>query len=417
MSTPESHDVDFSVSNGSTTVTYTVSSNSVRKIDLVSIFSEENKGGILISSTDGISQLVVTNLNSFTHGLRGDMYTVYPLHRYTSYTYYAISTHKPKSDMEHYSFVQIVGTENNTIVSFKPMQGLQDNNCAGSLSCGAGETCTTTLQNLQQVMLCSFQDLTGTKITSDKPLAVFSGHECAQVPIGNGNCEYLLEQIPPVVMWGKTFLVGPLWGRNTGEIYKVVSAEANTEVNVYCINETTTSEISFTLTSEGNFREFSVGNTRRCSIRANKPILVMLLAPNEGNVLYEDGAFMSVVPPVLQYTDSVTITVPDIPESNNSITITLPVESCYNSQCSILVNDEYTIDVATRAQPIHCSTHKVCGYALSLTNLSAGTHTLKLSTVGMAVVYYTLNRYAGYGTVGGLSLIPGMLYRLSAMIN
>ena len=47
--------------------------------------------------------------------------------------------------------------------------------------------------------------MTGTLVSSDKPVAVFSGHRCADVPSGVGYCDYLVEQIPDVTLLGKTF--------------------------------------------------------------------------------------------------------------------------------------------------------------------------------------------------------------------
>jgi hypothetical protein len=55
--------------------------------------------------------------------------------------------------------------------------------------------------------LDSHNDLSGTEIVSDKPIAVFSGHECADIPIGNHWCDHIVEQQTPVNMWGKRFAV------------------------------------------------------------------------------------------------------------------------------------------------------------------------------------------------------------------
>ncbi len=56
-------------------------------------------------------------------------------------------------------------------------------------------------------------DLTGTRITSSKPLSVFSGSDCANVPQGKGGCDHLVEQVPPTVTWwGSKFFVASLEG-------------------------------------------------------------------------------------------------------------------------------------------------------------------------------------------------------------
>ena len=185
------------------------------------------------------------------------------------------------------------------MVTVTPVVDVEE--CPGSRACAAGETCMFTLQSLEVLRLCSHYNLTGTKIVSTRPLAVFSGHDCVQV--GSGNCEFLIEQIPPFVTWGKTFLVGPLQGRSTGEMYNIILAEENTKASVYCTSQHDSSNWNFELTREGSAHTFSVGSTPMCSIRADKPVMVMLLALNDPT----DGAFMSLIPPVEQLTDTATI--------------------------------------------------------------------------------------------------------------
>ena len=48
----------------------------------------------------------------------------------------------------------------------------------------------------------SDNDLTGTRITSSKPLSVFSGSDCVSVPQNIGHCNHLVEQVPLTVTWG-----------------------------------------------------------------------------------------------------------------------------------------------------------------------------------------------------------------------
>ncbi|MBN2724355.1 MAG: IgGFc-binding protein [Deltaproteobacteria bacterium] len=50
-------------------------------------------------------------------------------------------------------------------------------------------------------------DLTGSLITSDKPLGLWSGHNCAFVPFDARACDHLEEMILPEETWGKTFYV------------------------------------------------------------------------------------------------------------------------------------------------------------------------------------------------------------------
>ena len=219
-------------------------------------------------------------------------------------------------------------------------EDLRDNGCPASLE--PGSSCAFTLQELETLYLRSRQDLTGTKITSTKPLTVFSGHECVHVPVGIGSCEPLVEQLPPVATWGKTFLVNSLAGRSTGEWYKVLTADRSITVMVHCVRYEDTSahsEFSIQLFEEGSYHDFFIPSNRTCSIEADQPVLLMLFTPNElnGSILY-DGAFMALVPPVEQYSsgyDVYTI------HSFGSVSITIPAEYCRNASCQVIINEIY----------------------------------------------------------------------------
>ena len=85
---------------------------------------------------------------------------------------------------------------------------------------------TITLNSVETYLIASdTDDLTGTRITSSKPLSVFSGSDCANVPQGIEFCDHLVEQVPPTVTWGSKFLVASLEGRSSGQRIRVLSTE------------------------------------------------------------------------------------------------------------------------------------------------------------------------------------------------
>ena len=149
-------------------------------------------------------------------------------------------------------------------------------------------------------MFETIEDLTGTFIQSNKPISVFVGHRCGQVPSGVEHCNYVVEQIPPDVTWGKKFFTVPLGLRKSGERYKIAtSTRANVTVNVTCTTEGQTQSrlvISGEI-SRFNHLEFdtvscssSIGECRRdfCCIETSKPAIVMM---------YEKRRFIRQSPP------------------------------------------------------------------------------------------------------------------------
>ena len=409
VTTPENGNVVFSVSNGMVSQSHSVDSAGHVVVDLQSIAAYcSSDTGILISSNDGVSKLTVTGLRTILHGLSGDTFTLFPVQHFPSYTYFAVSIGKKDittNDERQKGFVYLVGTRNFTNVTLTPSQtlpSLAEFNCSGT----AGEECSLTLNKLQTLILRSEFDLTGTKIVSNDSISVFSGHECAYVPINliTVSCRPLIEQIPPVVTWGKTFLAGPLLGHQNGEWYKVISAKANTTVNVHCVSSGDSYSDVFVLPTEGSVHFFSVGINRRCSVTANRPVLMMLFGTNTAGER-ESNAFMALVPPVKQYISPVSLTL-EPTARDNTVSITIPATSCPNSQCLLLVDNDVTIDVAASSQPIYCSHNEICGYVLAH-KLSAGVHTLRVSDTGgpIGVISYTnsTTKY-GFGTIGSLAL-------------
>ncbi|XP_064387691.1 uncharacterized protein LOC135335916 [Halichondria panicea] len=83
------------------------------------------------------------------------------------------------------------------------------------------------------VMNSNNVDLTGSIITSDKPLAVFSGHQCGN-PTAVGSCDYLVEQVPPHPTYGDLFFMAPFAVRQSGELYRIGSVSAGAQVTINC---------------------------------------------------------------------------------------------------------------------------------------------------------------------------------------
>jgi hypothetical protein len=89
-------------------------------------------------------------------------------------------------------------------------------------------------------------DLTGTTVESDKPVAVFSAHNCAFVPsIDVKYCDHLEHQLTPVNTWGKTYVADLFHPRAPGayDVWRVMAAENQTVVTTDPKVEGATSKI------------------------------------------------------------------------------------------------------------------------------------------------------------------------------
>ncbi len=100
----------------------------------------------------------------------------------------------------------------------------------------AGTPIVVTLQRGEVLQLASDllgSDLTGTVVTADRPIAVFGGSVCSQVPAGTRFCDHLEEQYFPTQAWGKEFLAVKSKARGTiPDYWRVLAQRDGTSVTL-----------------------------------------------------------------------------------------------------------------------------------------------------------------------------------------
>ena len=178
-------------------------------------------------------------------------------------------------------------------------QATQDNTTVTFNVVGGGTT-TRTL-NAGQTYMVTQADGTGSTVTSDKPIAVFSGNSCANVPLGVTYCDHIVEQMPSISQLSKTYYVAPTprTGVN-GDVVRIVASANATEVKVDGV-------VVATL-DLGEFVEIRVpvGKT----ITADKPVLVAqyLIGQTEANANTDPA--MTIVPGADQWLKSYVFATP-----------------------------------------------------------------------------------------------------------
>jgi len=115
-------------------------------------------------------------------------------------------------------FIVIVASTDNTEV--KVTSGQNTSSFEEELSGEEYKEAVIFLHRLDTLTLTSYNDLTGTVIKADKPIAVYSGHECGNVPVHISNCRHLIEQMPPVRVLGYCYIVTSFMGRQDGSYVK-----------------------------------------------------------------------------------------------------------------------------------------------------------------------------------------------------
>lgn len=100
----------------------------------------------------------------------------------------------------------------------------------------AGESAQYELDQGQVLQLMAEQtrgnDLTGMEISADQNISVFSGHECADVPLGTPVCDHLEQQLFPTDTWGKSYVLSKFAPRgDEDDLYRIVAARDGTTIN------------------------------------------------------------------------------------------------------------------------------------------------------------------------------------------
>ena len=397
----------------------------------------DRNSGIRIT-TDG-GEVSVYGLNNELTSV--DAFSVFPCREYPAivgnYEYVILSAQHQDRD----SRLMIVGCQDNTVVTITPLSQLPTIGLTVPPSLGGGQTprpgvplIISDLNKLTSIVLNNQEDLSGTKIASDKPIAVFTGHECGDIPTPSvGTCDHLIQQVPPQVTWGRQFFTVPIVGRYSGDHYRVAAATANTQFNVTCrtlTNPTPTTEtftIDFNDDTGSGFEVFNtnIGTTsgdrasrkedlQWCCIESNNPVLVMQYAQGlTADMTLKDidaatfgDPFMTIIPPVVQYLN--TYTVPTEKRFRESLfdvgfTIAIPRDEVFfrnptDDGSRILLNDEAIIpDPDEGWIAIFCANGQICGYSARVEHAPDGMITIRHVDPGAAVSAWV------YGIAGAVS--------------
>ena len=288
------------------------------------------------TSRNQIYVLVVISYNdfgSFRSLIGYGSYLVHPNNEYSSgdYVYFAVSF-ESTPNRDDISNVLLIGNHNETFVSITPAQDVSlpiDAQSNSSLiEVAAGTTHNVTLNSFQTLGFSNVLDLTGTKIVSDKPLTVTTGHQCAQIPSTTGFCEPLYIHLPPTINWGRSFLMGPFGGRTADQYYKLVTSEESTTIHYRC---GTDNSVSVQIPTAGSGHVLSFSSDSYCYLNASSPVFLVQMSP--GNLADNLGdPALAIVPPTSGHVKTASfINLPsDIP--NSFITVTVLAEHFIPSQ-------------------------------------------------------------------------------------
>lgn len=322
-----------------------------------------------------------------------------------NYEYYVVST--DATSLLNSQFL-LVGCEDDTTISIEPTKSImipQDPQMATTttVTIDAGMTSQDfSLNRFQTLLIRSSNDLTGTKIVSNKPLTVISGHECANVPLSESGCEPLAIHVPPLAYWGTRFLLAPFTGRTGPQSFRVISAVDTDVVRICGLENSDKFQ-----TEDQTLIEFSTD--KYCFLESTEPVLIAQFSTG-GSIDNKGDPAVAMLSPINQYVKEISfLTLPsrDFPLNYISVTVS---EEHFNSR-QILLDGEM---LDCEWKDIYNRDEEVVGYGCSKA-ISSGTsptqHTVthddEDGQISVLVYGFNARQSLGYAYLAGLDITAG----------
>jgi hypothetical protein len=200
-------------------------------------------------------------------------------------TNYCVLAHESQTESGHESQMTIVATANNTTVNIEPsvQANIPGHNAPFTVTLQTGDAyqlrSAFSIFDIPGGIQMSTRptDLTGTFVTSDKPVVILSGTDSGHIPGGTCCSNPLIEQQQPTVTWGLQSFGYPLQTGDVGTTpppvwYRVLAAYNNTVV--------TTNGVQAVTLQRGQFYETNFVDA--VEFTATKPIQVAEMFPSDG---------------------------------------------------------------------------------------------------------------------------------------
>lgn len=225
--------------------------------------------------------------------------------------------------------------------------------------------------------------ITGTYIESDKPVAVFGGNKCTNIPWNQyvSYCDHIVEQISPLATWGQTFYTVPLATRLNGDTFVILAGADGTELRI-------DGALVATLNA-GDFHEQIIEGLS--VIETSEPALVAQYSNSTDYDGVTSDPFMMIVPPIEQALNHYTFSTPGSGFNINYVNVLAP-----DAIVGSIMLDGSAINSALFT-PIG-----VTGYSGAQVSVSVGSHTIT-GPQPFGIHSYGFADYDSYGYPGGMA--------------
>ena len=278
----------------------------------------------------------------------------------------------------------IVATEDGTTVRIDP---------SAQLVGRAQATYTITLDRGEvyngQAVTGRLQDVSGTEIKSNKPVAVFSGVRRASIPVRIGLYrDFLVEQMTPLETWGKDAIITPHYPirpqSTDTAVVRVLAAFDNTRWQIDGVEQPPLMSAA----------SVEIPLLRSMFITASDPILVAQYehSVNAGGGNALGDPFMMLIPPVEQFDRSYVfqaVSHPEFVSDAHFVNVVIP-----SVATGSLRLDGAPVVATWRPTP-------KAGYSFAQINVTPGSHNIDADSA-FGLYSYGFGRATSYGYSGGM---------------
>lgn len=387
---------------------------------MVGSSSERNKG-LRVSTESGkkVSVNIGLNTDSFSAGA----YQIRPVWGYpiNSYVYYAVSVTSNGPDGSGqvegaFSTLLIVGANKDTDITITPTVTITippDLSPTGNATQLAPNNSMTFQMNYLETFLITpvnpLDDLTGTKVESNKPIAIYSGHSDGYIPTTTYASDFVGDQLHPVASWGNSFIISPFFRRPSGYILKLIASQSNTSIRIRCNDN---ANYLLTIERSGGFINQSIGQ-QSCYINSSSPIQVaqfslVQLLDSIANLNYGDPG-MIIIPPTHHYTNNVTFPVIKLQVASTYMNLAV-IAKCTSISEAIRVNGNVTFNSVQNWTSVYENGYSLSGHTLN----SDSTEVYSIWTVNpndrLFPMIYGQALFVTYVYTGGMNILPFSKY-------
>ena len=372
---------------------------------VVSSHVEQDKGIYLTTDSDRVT--VIGQTMGFSSS---DTFFALSISNFCAleYVYYGVSVGRTGIIIENAlavtSIVLIVGTENSTTMKLTVPQSVNISvgNITNELS--PGREYSFIINRLQTIFIESLDDLTGTKVTTNNQVSVFSGHQSGNVPASTKFADHLIEQVPHTEVWGTTYYTVPLATRASYTI-RVLAAYNSTNVTIYC-NDTVE---NFAI-NEGEFIIKTLMLQEYCAIYSKRKVLLVQFSHGNKDDLVNGDPMMTLVPATVQYLDRLDfLTIHNSEHFNHYVNIIVMAQYY---QPSMIYLRSGGVNMSLESQEwVPIVVNNITEAYAARVNVQEGLVQLfhANSTGLLTAIAYGFSSSIGYGHPGGLKLTTGII--------